>query len=195
VAEFLTRRFILAVGTVEPRKDYPTLVRAFDAIAADRPDLHLVIVGANGWGAPALVEALTRAHHRDRVHRLGWLANPDRDALLRGAAVLAYPSLYEGFGLPPLEAMSVGVPVVATAAGALPEILGDGADLVPVGDVDALAAALARTVDDEDLRVDLVTRGRARAAAFTWRACGDGLAHLYRDASETRSTGARGCPR
>jgi glycosyltransferase involved in cell wall biosynthesis len=177
-------RFILAVGTVEPRKDYPTLVRAFDSLASTRPDLELVIVGADGWGREALDAALDRVRHRDRIVRMGWIGDARRDALLRAATVLAYPSRYEGFGLPPLEAMVAGTPVVATAAGALPEILGDGARLVPVGDADALAAALAGVVDDDDIRADLVARGHRRAAAFSWSACADGLAKLYRDAHQ-----------
>ena len=178
--------YVLAVGTVEPRKDYPTLVRAFDAVAASHRDLRLVIVGANGWGAAALDDALAAAHHGDRVLRLGWIPNAERDALVRAARVFAYPSLYEGFGLPPLEAMAAGVPVVATAAGSLPEILGEGAALVPVGDADALAAALTSVLDDEARRATLVAYGRRRAAELTWEACAEGLARLYRDACSAK---------
>jgi alpha-1,3-rhamnosyl/mannosyltransferase len=167
---------------VEPRKDYPTLVRAFDALASTHPDVNLVIVGADAWGAAALDAAVSAARHRDRIVRLGWLANAERDALLRSARVFAYPSIYEGFGLPPLEAMASGIPVVATTAGALPEILGPGAALVPVGDADALAAALTSVLDDEATRTALIASGRRRAAEFSWTACAEGLTQLYRDA-------------
>jgi glycosyltransferase involved in cell wall biosynthesis len=97
--------------------------------------------------------------------------------------VYAYPSRYEGFGLPPAEAMLAGVPVVATTAGALPEVLGDAALLVEPGDDDALGQALGRVLDDAALRGELVARGRVQAARLSWEACGRGLAALYREAA------------
>jgi glycosyltransferase involved in cell wall biosynthesis len=165
-------RYVVAIGTVEPRKDLPGLVRAFDAVAADDADLRLVIAGRDGWGAEALDEALAAspAARAGRVVRLGFVSDTDRADLLAGARCLAYPSLYEGYGLPPLEAMAAGTAVVATAGGALPEVLGDAADLVPVGDVDALAAAIARVTTDDGWRATLVDRGRARAAGASWEA-------------------------
>ncbi|HEY8525506.1 MAG TPA: glycosyltransferase family 1 protein [Acidimicrobiales bacterium] len=177
-------RYVLAVGTVEPRKDLPTLVRAFDALAARDPELRLVIAGPDGWGTDALAAALDRARHRDRVVRLGWVSDGDRRALVAGAAVYCFPSVYEGFGLPPLEAMTAGVPVVATRAGAVPEVCRDGADLVPVGDPDALAAALDRVLTDAGHRDRLVARGRAVAAGYRWEDTADALVDLFRRATE-----------
>ena len=179
-------RYVLALGTVEPRKDLPGLVTAFDAVAATVPDVRLVIAGPDGWGATALHEALDASAHRARIVRLGWVDDGQRAALLRGAAVLAYPSRYEGFGLPPLEAMSVGTPVVATDTGALPETCGDAAELVATGDVDALGAALARVLDDEGRADRLRAAGRANVARFSWDATTEGLVALYRRAVADR---------
>ena len=177
-----TERFVVALGTIEPRKDLPLLVRSFDAVADGRPDLHLVIAGPDGWGAEALTAAIAGAHHRRRVVRLGWVDDADRADLLAGATVLAYPSRYEGFGFPPLEAMAAGVPVVATAGGALPEVLGDAAALVAVGDGDALAAALASVVDEAHTRRAMVAAGHRRVARYGWDGCAEGLMALYRRA-------------
>ncbi|HEX2064563.1 MAG TPA: glycosyltransferase, partial [Acidimicrobiales bacterium] len=135
-------RYILALGTVEPRKDLPALVRSFDLVASRDAGAHLVVAGPDGWGLEAFGAAVAAARHRSRIRRLGYVSGPEKAALLAGASVFAFPSIYEGFGLPALEAMAAAVPVVATAGGALPEVLGDGAVLVPVGDVEAMATAM-----------------------------------------------------
>lgn len=179
-------RYILAVGTVEPRKDYPGLVRAFDAIAGARPDTGLVIVGADAWGAEDLRAALDASPYRARIVRPGYLSDADLAELIRAAAVLAYPSRYEGFGFPPLQAMAAGVPVVATAVGSVPEVVGAAAATVPVGDTDALAAALARVLDDRDYVAGQVAAGRERAALFSWESLARRMAVLYRDAAHER---------
>jgi glycosyltransferase involved in cell wall biosynthesis len=175
-------RYLLAVGTAEPRKDLPGLVRAFARLAGIHPHLALVLAGPAGWGSQALAEVIDASAHRERILQTGWVDDLTRAALLRGASVLAYPSIYEGFGFPPLEAMSVGVPVVTTRTGALPEIVGDAADLVGPRDLDALAGAIDRLLRDDSHRSRLIERGRARAAKFTWHETAAGLANLYRDA-------------
>jgi glycosyltransferase involved in cell wall biosynthesis len=173
-------RYVLALGTVEPRKNLPVLVRAFDKVAAGDPALRLVVAGADGWGAAEFEAAWAAAQHADRVVRLGYVSDAERRDLLSGARVLAYPSRYEGFGLAPLEAMGAGVPVVASRAGALPEVLGDAAVLVDPDDVDGLAAALEQVSSDEELRADLVRRGRERVARYSWDRAGDQFLDLYR---------------
>jgi glycosyltransferase involved in cell wall biosynthesis len=181
-------RYVLALGTVEPRKGLPDLVRAFDAVAAARPDVHLVVAGPDGWGTVAFAGALALARHGGRIHRLGWVDDRTRSDLLAGARVLAVPSVYEGFGYPPLEAMALGTPVVASAVGSLPEVLGDAARLVPGGDVEALGEALAEVLDDDAVAADLARRGPVHAARFRWDECATGLVELYRDAIASRGS-------
>jgi glycosyltransferase involved in cell wall biosynthesis len=179
-------RYVLTLGTVEPRKDHPLLVRAWDRVADAHPDVGLVIAGPDGWGAAALGSAIAAARHGERIGRAGYVEGPLRHGLLAGAAAFAFPSVYEGFGLPPLEAMDAGVPVVATAAGAVPEVCGDAALIVPVGDEAALADALAAVLDGGGCAATLVARGRARAAQYTWARCAHGLVALYQDALSSR---------
>lgn len=180
------RRYVLAVGTVEPRKDLPGLVAAFDDLAGARPGTGLVLVGPAGWGSGALAEALGAARFATRVVTTGWVDDATVAGLLSAAAVLAYPSRYEGFGFPPLQAMAAGIPVVATTAGSLPEVLGEAALLVPPGDRDALAGALCTVLDTAEAAAGLVERGRRRAARYRWDACAEGLEALYRDAVAER---------
>lgn len=178
-------RYILTVGTIEPRKDHAALVRAFDRVADRDDDLHLVVAGVDGWAIDTFGAEVRRARHRDRVVRLGYVDEVARAALLRGAAVFAFPSRYEGFGFPPLEAMEAGLPVVATAVGSLPEVLGDAALFVPPDDEEALADALERVLSDDALQTRLMKAGRNQVAAYSWKACAEGLVDLYERAGST----------
>ncbi|MCU0521831.1 MAG: glycosyltransferase family 4 protein [Anaerolineae bacterium] len=158
------RPYILAVGTVQPRKNYARLIEIVDLVRTS-VDVDLVIAGQPAWLAePVLDAAATRGH----VRILGFVDDADLPALYRQAAVLAFPSLYEGFGLPPLEAMACGVPVVASSASSVPEAVGDAGLLLNPLDVPAWADALSAVLTDGGLRADLIARGLARAATFTW---------------------------
>lgn len=179
-------RYVLALGTLEPRKDIPALVRAFDALASHDPDLHLVLAGPDGWGAEAVTAAIAAAAAHRRVRRLGWVHDTDREALLAGAAVVAYPSRYEGFGLPPLEALAAGTPVVATTVGALPEVLVDAAQWAPPSDDDALADALHTVLTDPIRAEQIVSAGARRLAVFSWDRTADGLVDVYRRSAAAR---------
>jgi glycosyltransferase involved in cell wall biosynthesis len=179
--------FILAVGTVEPRKNYPRLLAAFRRLRGrsvpfiinGRPGVpQLVIAGRAGW---AYGDTLQRIAAEPGVRYLGHVDEPTLSALYESASVLAFPSLYEGFGLPLLEAMAHGVPAVVGAAGALPELGLGAAIAVQPDDVDAIAAALERLLSDVKLRASLGLEGKRRAASFTWdRAADQTLEVLHR---------------
>jgi len=171
--------YVLVLGSIEPRKNLPAFVRAFDRVAATHPELHLVVAGPDGWDVGAFTVACSVARHRDRIRRLGYVTDAERRDLLAGATAFAYPSHYEGFGHPPLEAMSVNIPVLAGRAGALPEVLDDAALFVDPRDDDDLAAQLDRILTDEALRAELRARGRSRLEAFSWAHAADELSALY----------------
>ena len=172
-------RYVLALGQLEPRKNLPRLVAAFDRVAEHDRELRLVLAGPDGWDRAGVDAARRAARHGDRTSWLGYVTDAERRDLLAGAAVLAYPSLYEGFGHPPLEAMLAGTPVVAARAGALPEALGDAAVLVDPLDADAIGHGLATVLGDDDLRATLVERGRHQAARYTWPDAITQLVELY----------------
>jgi glycosyltransferase involved in cell wall biosynthesis len=172
-------RYVLALGTVEPRKDLPGLVAAFDELAATDPDVRLVVAGPDGWGVDEFLTAWHGARHRGRIVRLGWVSSEQRLGLLADAAVLAYPSRYEGFGFVPLEALAVGTPVVATAVPAVVEVTGDAGLLVPSGDPSALAAALVEVLAGGPAVEARTALGAKRVGELRWDCCTDELAALY----------------
>ncbi len=163
--------YLLFVGTLEPRKNLPRLVEAFAAAAAESAAVReqaLVLAGKPAWGAAALDAAIAALPPGLRVLRPGPVAWDDLPALYAGATAFVFPSLAEGFGIPPIEAMAAGCPVLAARASALPEVVGDAGLLVDPTDRDAIADGLRRLVEDADLRARLRARGRARARGFTW---------------------------
>jgi glycosyltransferase involved in cell wall biosynthesis len=178
----ITSPYIAFASTIEPRKDVPNLVRAFARIAATHPDVQLVVAGGDGWGVAQARAAITASGVATRVLRPGYIDDATLAALFRRAGVIAYPSLAEGFGMPALEALASGTPLVTTSGGALEEVVGEAALLVPPGDTDALARALATALDDTEVATRLRTAGLARAATFTWERSIDAHVDAYRRA-------------
>jgi glycosyltransferase involved in cell wall biosynthesis len=176
----VTPPYVAFLGTLEPRKDVPTLVRAFDLMAGARPDLTLVLAGARGWGAEAVDARVAAARHGDRVRPLGFVAEADMPALLRGAAAVAYPSLEEGFGLPVLEALACGAPVVTTSGTVMEEVSAGAALLVPPGRGDLLAEALEAAMDGGPDGEGRRRRGLDVASRHTWEASAAAHAEVYR---------------
>ena len=173
--------FVLSVGTLEPRKNLPALLRAYARIRDDVPH-NLALAGARGWRSAEFQEAVERANLGDRLRLMGFVDDRDLPALYSAADLFAFPSLYEGFGLPVLEAMACGAPVLTSNASSLPEVAGDAAVLVDPADETALGDALARLLTDRVERDRLIAAGKLRAEQFTWRATARATAAAYRDA-------------
>ncbi|MBZ0266917.1 glycosyltransferase family 4 protein [bacterium] len=161
----LERPYLLTVGTIEPRKNHDLLVSAFER--SRHRDLDLVVAGPDGWKCAPILERLRASSRASAVRRIPYVAERDLPALYAGAELFAFPSLYEGFGFPPLEAMRCGTPVVAAARGSLPEVLGDAAHF-PDETADGWASAMDDLLDDAEARAELVRRGGKRSRAFTW---------------------------
>ena len=176
----LPPRFFLSVGTLEPRKNYPALLAAYARARSSGMEHGLVVGGAEGWGYEAIYRAVDRLGLKGAVRFLGFVPEADLPALYSLADAFLYPSLYEGFGLPPLEAMACGTPVLASDAPSLPEILGRAAQLLDPFDEEGWAAALRRVVEDQGLREEMVRRGRGRAAEFRWEDTAGQVLEAYR---------------
>jgi len=159
--------YILFVGTIEPRKNLTTLVKAFAALAKEFPHL-LVLVGARGWMSESVFAEIEEQGLKGKVIHLGYVPSEDLPALVSGAEVFVYPSLGEGFGLPPLEAMACGTPVICSSAPALPEVVGDAAILVPPTDVEAWTSEMKRLLADGNLRETLKQMGLLHSRNFSW---------------------------
>jgi glycosyltransferase involved in cell wall biosynthesis len=173
------RPYIFAIGTVQPRKNYARLMQALARLLASGRSAQLVIAGGKGWLDDPIYRALDNLKLREHVQFIGFANDEDLPALYSEARCLAFPSLYEGFGLPILEAMACGTPVVTAQVSSMPEAAGDAALLVDPYDVEALANALDRLLHDESLRGDLTARGMAHAARFTWDASARRLLAVY----------------
>lgn len=162
--------YILSLGNLQPRKNLPTLLRAFERLVENWPDLphRLVIVGKKAWMYDGIFAELSRLGVADRVVLTDYVPDDDLPAIYSGAECFVYPSLFEGFGLPPLEAMACGTPVIAGDNSAIPEVVGEAGLLIDMSQVEALTHTMGRTLTDAGLRERLARDGLARAASFTW---------------------------
>lgn len=171
--------FILSVGTVQPRKNYARLVQALRLLRDHNLDINLVISGGKGWLEDSLYAAIAETGLTNAVRLIGFAAESDLPALYNAATCFAFPSLYEGFGLPVLEAMACGTPVMTSDISSLPEVAGDAALLVDPYNVDAITEALYRLITDTVLRNQLIQRGQIHADSFTWERAARQLRTIY----------------
>ncbi len=180
-------KMILFVGTIEPRKNIARLIRAFArAKRAARLPHVLVLIGARGWQYAEVDATLAQENLTNAVRFIGYVPQAELPRWYQAADLFVYPSLYEGFGMPPLDAMASGVPVVTSNVASLPEVVGDAALQVSPTDDAALADAIVRALTDEALRAQMIARGLTQAAQFSWERAGHETVALYRALLESR---------
>jgi glycosyltransferase involved in cell wall biosynthesis len=187
LAEFRTRaglpeRFILFLSTLEPRKNVPTLLDAYARIASST-DAPLIIGGGKGWLYDEIFAKAEALNLGNRVRFVGYIEHAEQPLWYAAATAFVLPSLYEGFGMPLLEAMACGTPVVSSTSSSLPEVVGDAGLMVPATDADALGTALLRLLNDAELRAELRERGLRQAQRFSWRQTAERTLAVYADAS------------
>jgi glycosyltransferase involved in cell wall biosynthesis len=174
--------YVLAVGTIEPRKNLVALFQAYetlpDSITSSWP---LVIVGMKGWKHQTISRNIERLVRKGKLRALGYIPNDRLPFIYAGASLFVYPSLYEGFGLPPLEAMACGVPVIVSNRASLPEVVGDAGLLVEPEDIGELSQAIESLIDDPHRCKQMIHKGWERAKHFTWEACAENTLRVYND--------------
>ena len=172
----VSRPFVLHVGTLQVRKNIERIVAAFEAAGGSA---ELVLAGSLGYGAEAILDRIARSRARSRIKHVGHVNDEVRASLFSSAEALLFPSLEEGFGLPVVEAFTVGLPVIGSNVSAVPEVAGDAALLVDPLDTDEIAGALERVLADQSLRDELSRKGRERSGRFTWERCADETWRVY----------------
>jgi glycosyltransferase involved in cell wall biosynthesis len=178
----LPDRFVLYLGTLEPRKNVDRLVAAFDAVVARGLPHHLVLAGGKGWHYDGIFDAVERSGARDRIHLAGYVSREEQPLWYNSADLFVYPSSFEGFGLPPLEAMACGVPVVTSGTSSLPEVVGSAGRTVDPLDIQALGEAMVQVLTDESEAARMRAAGRLQAARFTWPDAAAACTAAYRAA-------------
>jgi glycosyltransferase involved in cell wall biosynthesis len=176
------RPYVLSLCTLEPRKNLTTVIRAFGNLVKQHLDLNLnlVLVGIQGWKNRSIFEEISKDPTlKSRIFFTGFVPDQDLSAIYSGATCFVYPSLYEGFGLPPLEAMQCGVPVITSNVSSLPEVVGDAGITVNPKDEDGLCQAIYRVVSDPSLGASLAAKSLERAQQFSWSRCAEQTIELY----------------
>ena len=171
--------FLLAVGTLEPRKNLAILIAAFNEVARSEPDLQLVIAGGNGWLTGPLFEAIEKSPYRPSILLTNYLHDHELQALYSTCRAFVYPSIYEGFGLPPLEAMACGAPVIASRIPTLRETLGDAPSFFDPRSVEQLTAALSEIIANDERRAGMSRAGLAQAQKFSWERTAQATLEVY----------------
>lgn len=175
------QQYILAVGTLEPRKNLSSVLLAYMQLPANvRKHYPLVLVGMSGWHTSALEKQMAPLVAAGEIRQLGYLEREDLAVVIAGALTLVYPSIYEGFGLPPLEAMTCGVPVIASNVSSLPEVVGDSGLLVNPHDINDIAKAIEIMITAPEIRAASAQKALARSAEFSWDSCVDQTMAIYR---------------
>jgi glycosyltransferase involved in cell wall biosynthesis len=184
----LPEQYVLFVGTIEPRKNLPTLIRAYKGLIDNyKSEADLVIVGKQGWLYDDVYLLVEQLGLQKRVHLLGRVPGVDLLYLYNASRMLVLPSYYEGFGLPPLEAMACGVPVVVSDTSVMPEVVGDAALRVAHEDVEGFTVAMWRLLTDDDLRSDMIAKGHKRVKCFSWERAARETLEVYRKVTEKRN--------
>lgn len=183
----LPQEFMLYVGIVEPRKNVPMLLRCYHELLRQGTAIPLVIVGRFGWMYEEVLRLVDELGLKDKVLFTGYVPSQDLPLIYNLAQVFVYPSIYEGFGLPPLEAMACGVPVITTAVSSMPEHVGEAGLLIPPQDEKALVEAMQKVLSDGTLRAQMSQKGRAQAAKFSWKRVAQETLQVYQRVLLNRS--------
>jgi glycosyltransferase involved in cell wall biosynthesis len=178
----LPRPYILFVGTLEPRKNIVSLLEAYRRISESRDEL-LVIVGKKGWFYESIFTKVKELELNERVRFTGFVSEEEKFALIRHCRIFIYPSLYEGFGLPVLEALSMGIPTITSNISSMPEVAGDAALLTDPGNIAAIAGAMLRLLNDPEKRLELSVKAVRQASRFSWENTAQQTLALYKNLS------------
>jgi glycosyltransferase involved in cell wall biosynthesis len=181
-ARGLPARYFLSLGTIEPRKNHRRLLEAFSEVAKKDEGVGLVIAGSYGWAMSKLSQLIGELNIGDRVTFLGHIPESELSMIYQGAVALVYPSLYEGFGLPPLEAMQCGCPVITSKTSSLPEVVGGAGLLIDPYSIDDLVTSMLAVLGNEPLRRELISKGVERSKLFSWRRNAERTLEVYEDA-------------